>query len=180
MFSPDGEWVAFASSEESSSQAIYVMRPDGSEMRQVTDPPQEGTSEEKATINDSHPKWAPDGESLVFNRDGSEPRNISNHPSFDGYPAWLPESEGIVFASNRNGDSRFDFNLYVMRPDGSAETRLTETIPGVLQVRPQVSPNGTSIAFNRDHFNGEEDETTRIYIARFHRPISELMRTEEE
>lgn len=243
VFSPDGDWIAFASSEEGGPGAIYVMRSDGSDLRQVTEPPQEGTSEEKPTFNDGHPKWAPDGESLVFNRDvdeinaevfethldgtglkrlthkpdwdtfpsispdgryllwrgvtpeggqsesgrnsevfianrdGSDPRNITNDPAFDGYPAWLPGGEGVVFASNRGGDSRFDFNLYVMRPDGSQVTRLTETLPGVSQVRPAVAQNGLTVAFNRDHFNGQADETTWIYTVRYDQPIASLLKT---
>lgn len=240
-FSPDGEWIAFASSDEGDPGAIFVMRSDGSDLRQLTNPPQDGVAEDKPIFNDGHPKWAPDGESIVFNRDvaennaeifevnldgtglkrltdrpdwdtypsispdgkyllwravtpeggasesgrnsevfianrdGSGARNISNHSAFDGYPAWLPGGEGVVFASNRNGESRFDFNLYVVRPDGSAVTKLTETLPGVLQVRPTVAPDGRAVAFNRDFRNGQPDEATWIYVARFEDPVARLL-----
>lgn len=246
VFSPDGEWIAFASSEDDAPGAIFVMRSDGTDLRQLTEPPQAGTSEEKPTFNDGHPKWAPDGKSIVFNRDvgernaevfevnldgtglrrltdrpdwdtypsispdgryllwrgvtpeggqsesgrnsevfianrdGSERRNITNHSSFDGYPAWLPSSEWVVFASNRDAKSRFDLNLYAMRPDGSGVTRLSESVPGVQQVRPSVARDGRSVVFNRDYFPRDDHETTLIFILNFDRPLGEVLSSETE
>lgn len=245
VFSPDGEWIAFASSEDEGPGAIFVVRSDGTDLRHLTEPLQEGTSKEKPTFNDGHPRWAPDGKSIVFNRDvdernaeifeinldgtglrrltdrpdwdtypsispdgryllwrgvtpqggqsesgrnsevfianrdGSEPRNITNHPAFDGYPAWLPGGEGVVFASNRDAESRFDFNLYAMRPDGSGVTRLTETVPGVQQVRPSVARGGRSVVFNRDYFPRDDHETTLIFILNFDRPLDEVLSPED-
>jgi Tol biopolymer transport system component len=47
--------------------------------------------------------------------------NVTNHPSLDIEPAWSPDSQWIVFASNRE-DPNFD--LYIIRPDGTGLTRL--------------------------------------------------------
>lgn len=240
VFGPDGARIAFASTRDG-AQAIYIMGADGDDPRKLTDPPQ-ATDGGGPTFNDSHPRWAPDGRSIIFNRDvdaddveifeigvdgtglrrltrlpdwdtypsispdgrhilwrrvtpeggrspsgrnseifvaerdGSDPRNISNHPDFDGYPSWLPGGEGVVFASNRGGDSRHDFNIYAARPDGSGLTRLTDTIPGVSQVRPIVAPDGRRLLFNRDHDNGSENEVTWLYVKTFERPIAELLR----
>src|SRR5438477_6890812 len=46
-----------------------------------------------------------DGNSEVFlaNADGSNLRNLSNNPFFDGWPAWSPDGKKIAFASNRRG-----------------------------------------------------------------------------
>ncbi|MFW6078836.1 MAG: hypothetical protein ACODAE_04400 [Gemmatimonadota bacterium] len=239
VFSPDGEWIAFQSLRDG-VPAIFVMRPDGSGLRKVTHPPDPPPTGDPPA-DDSHPRWAPDGESIVFNRnveqgnaevfeirvdgtglrrltdwpdhdtypsispdgrhllwrritleggesesgrnseifiadrDGSNARNLTNHPAFDGYPVWLPSGEGIVFASNRDGEARLDFNIYVMRPDGSDVTRLTELMPGVRQARPSVSPDGRRLVFNRDSPHDGTEGTAELIIKDFGRPIAELL-----
>lgn len=55
-WSPDGTLVAFESNRGGNGYAIYVARPDGSDLRQLTDP---GAGAE-------HPKFSPDGKSVVF------------------------------------------------------------------------------------------------------------------
>lgn len=240
VFSPEGEWIAFQSLRDG-YPALYVMRRDGSDLSRVTGPPDDGSTDLNRSLYDSHPKWSPDGRSIVFNRtvtepdqevfeidvdgtglrkltdyadrdtypsispdgryllwrrvlpeggdtrsgrnseifiadrEGGNPRNISNHSAFEGYPTWLPGSDGVVFASNRNGESPYDLNIYVMRPDGSRVTKLTETVPGVLQVKPSVSPDGQSILFNRVFHHDEDYETTWIYTMQFDRPVADLL-----
>ena len=53
----------------------------------------------------TYPVWSPDGKKLVFRRmigetnsevfvanaDGSDARNLTNDPAFDGWPAWSPD-----------------------------------------------------------------------------------------
>ena len=57
-WSPNGEWLAFESNRASSwgLYAIFVIRPDGTELTQVTDP----------SLNATHPVWSPDGRQLAF------------------------------------------------------------------------------------------------------------------
>jgi TolB protein len=53
-------------------------------------------------------------EVFVANADGSNPRNITNSPAFDGWPAWSPNGKKIAFASNRGAN----YQVYLMDPSG--------------------------------------------------------------
>jgi TolB protein len=82
-WSPDGEWVTFVGQSGSSlgSAAIYVVRADDSELRQLVEAP-EGVF---------GPRWSPDGRTIMFRRgwtdhvgifviniDGTGPRQLTN------------------------------------------------------------------------------------------------------
>jgi TolB protein len=103
----------------------------------------------------TYPKWSPDGSKLTFRRmlgemnsevfvaerDGSNPRNLTNHPSFDGWPAWSPDGRQIAFASNRHGI----YEVFVMKADGS-DVRKVAGNDG-RATAPAWSPDGRTILF---------------------------------
>jgi len=167
-WSSDGDWILFDSvraNPASGRENLYIMRADGSEVQRIS------TNEEV----DSYGSLSPEGRNIVWrrilpsggntksgrnsevfvmNRDGTAIRNLSGHPDFDGYPAFSPDGRWVVFASNRDGSTFTEFNLYLADLQGDNLTRLTETIPGVEQVRPAFSADGKRIVFNRDWPDG--------------------------
>jgi TolB protein len=103
----------------------------------------------------TYPSWSPDGKKIVFRKilgemnsevfvadsDGSNQRNLTNHPAFDGWPSWSPDGSQIVFASNR----RANYQIFVMNADGS-NVRLVANTEG-RATEPRWSPDGKSIYF---------------------------------
>lgn len=167
-WSSDGRQIIFDSvraNPELGYENVYIMNADGSGVARVT---------ERKEV-DSYSSLSPDGSRVIFrrilptggkiesgrnsevfimDRDGSHVVNLSSNPAFDGYPSWSPDGKWILFASNRDGETFDEFNIYLIRPDGSGLKRLTETIPGVLQARQMISPDGKKIVFNRDFPDG--------------------------
>jgi Tol biopolymer transport system component len=83
-----------ASARRTVDLEIYVMRTDGTNLRQLTD---------NQRVQDSDPAWSPDSRRIAFvsNRDGnreiyvmdadgSGQTNISRNPAHDEAPSWIP------------------------------------------------------------------------------------------
>lgn len=147
-WSPQGNLIAFTRGHvfagASTDNEIYVMRPDGSEVQNLTQHP----------ANDALPSWSPDGKRLVFRstRDGNKDlyvidvdgtglTRLTTSPGTDTFPHWSPLGDRIVFASDRTGD----FEIYTIRPDGSDLRQLTHS-PS-LDMHPVWSPDGQWICF---------------------------------
>lgn len=97
---------------------IFSMRADGSDVRQHTNcravctfpspSPDNRMIAYRKVIDEPGVNWvqAPietNSEVFVANRDGSDERNITNNPAFDGWPIWAPDSQSVIIASNRDG-----------------------------------------------------------------------------
>lgn len=101
------------------------------------------------------PVMSPDGSRIAFRRiigdrnsevfvaeaDGSNPRNLTNHPAYEGWPAWSPDGSHIAFAGNRNSA----YQIFVMKADGSDATLLANTEGRA--TTPRWSPDGSRIYF---------------------------------
>ena len=102
-WSPDGAEIAFGRTEDCcgfSPGSLWVMRPDGSDLRQVSSLPGGG-----------QPAWSPDGKRIAFlgtgvagdsdlfliDADGKDQQRITNDPGDESYPAWSPDGTKIAF-----------------------------------------------------------------------------------
>jgi TolB protein len=144
--SPDGEWFAF-DSNRGGNQDIWIMRKDGSGLRQIT----------SHEAHDWFPEWSPDGEQIAFyslrsgNRDiftvpvlGGAVVQLTNRPVDDWQAMWSPAGDELVFYSGR----RFgNTNLWIVSRDGSELRQLTFDMP--VNAFPVWSPDGSKIAFAR-------------------------------
>jgi TolB protein len=121
--------------------AIFVMEPDGTQVRQVT-----LASEDPATGNpfyDESPGWAPSGRRLAFDRgrntddlhaiftvrlNGSDLHRLTPWWLDASQPQYSPNGSWIAFRSAENSDT--SGNIWLVRSDGSDLHRLTHSQPG--------------------------------------------------
>jgi Tol biopolymer transport system component len=124
-WSPDGRTIAFASHPGNGNWAVWTMRRDGSDRRQLTHPvlrPPAGAH------GDAPAEWSPDGsrilysaeargdrELFVMNADGSGKRRVIHWRGGDSPNGWLPDGR-IVFAHYRGSEPLPHW--YLIRPDG--------------------------------------------------------------
>jgi TolB protein len=127
-WSPDGAWIAFLSNRTGRDR-VYLVRPDGRDLRALTRSSPEQTAGEAS----SH-AWSPDGRQIAYVIPSAFPHRRQHiwiadvatgrsRPIAEGSdPAWSPNGRYIAFTSNRSGDGE----LFLMRADGSGQTRLTK------------------------------------------------------
>jgi dipeptidyl aminopeptidase/acylaminoacyl peptidase len=108
QISPDGKRIAFAVTENNlaegkSNSEIYLMDADGNNIRKLTDNP----------AADYHPRWSPDGKSILFLStrhdgpqawllplDGGEPTQITHFTTGVSDAVWTSDGKHIVFTSD--------------------------------------------------------------------------------
>jgi TolB protein len=125
VWAPDGRAIAYTS-WRSGFMDIYI-----SNIFQGTmSTPAKGTPNSQNFL----PAFSPDGTRLAFssnrdgnseiyvmNRDGSDLRRITNHPSIDSTPTWSPTGAQIAFTSERGGSP----GIYVVGIDGLGLRRIS-------------------------------------------------------
>jgi Tol biopolymer transport system component len=161
-WSPDGGQLVFASSD-----GIYVMDADGTNVRPVT-----RYGGEHACY-DLDPSWSPDGSLIVFavmceggseglwtvGVDGSGRRRlISGDYELDDYrsPIWSPDGTRVAFVKTdwRRDEAIANAAIHTVDADG---TDATSVVDGVAFDRSIAwSPDGRAIAFTRYDANGSD------------------------
>jgi TolB protein len=146
-WSPDGRWLALSSTRDGNPE-IYVVRPDGNDLRRLTSDP----------ALDAHPVWSPDGQRIAFatsrwgdlelaviSADGSGLTRLTESPGLDDYPAWSPDGQRLAFTSNRDG------NLEVFTCDADGKNPRNQTRHPAIDNFPTWTPGGDlTFVSNRD------------------------------
>ena len=125
-WSPDRNSIAYTSYRSDFPDILIQFIYEG----RVPFKPAAGSSEKQNFL----PAWSPDGTQLAFtsnrdhnseiyvvNRDGTNLRRLTNHPSIDVTPTWSPTGNQIAFTSDRTGSPQ----IWIMNADGSEPQRIT-------------------------------------------------------
>jgi Tol biopolymer transport system component len=116
-WSPDGSWIAFT--RVSPRQRLFLIRPDGTGLRRVTN-----------TVA-RNPSWSPDGKKIVFddgrriavvNADGSDLAYLTGSRDIDVDPAWSPDGRTIAFVRYKSAKANHG-DIWLMSAAG-ADQRL--------------------------------------------------------
>lgn len=166
---------------EQTAGALFVARPDGSGVRQLTHPA-------SGRVIDNEPDWSPGGTQVVFQRadenacgddscetdqiwvvnaDGSSPHAIAtdspgtscaaNDKPAGGVcrfsPAWSPDGAQVIFACTTPFIPGYPATggLCIIGADGTGLRTLERTPARWYDDGPQFSPDGKRIAFERDY-----------------------------
>jgi Tol biopolymer transport system component len=144
--SDKASWIAYGSRDSDGRQQIFVVRPDGTGKRRLT---QEGKQ-------NFFPAWSRDGKRLAFTSDrsgslqiwiveadGSNPTQLTTEGE-NMVPTWSPDGKRLAFGSKRSGH----FEIWAMDADGSHQKQLTKTDTAIGNNAAAWSPDGRRIAFS--------------------------------
>lgn len=174
FFSPEGKRVAYRSDRKGNNLLqVYVADLVFDAAGDIT-----GLANEKQLTTETSPAGAPAAE----NKDSATgpataPATTNRAPSAGDRPAaprgpqpainwtpyWHPDGKHIIWASSAQGHSNYE--LYLMRDDGSHKTRITFT--NGFDGLPVFSPDGKWLMWTS---NRGPEKTSQIWIARFKLP----------
>jgi len=143
--------------------ALYLIRPDGTGLRQLTHP--------RDGVVNTQPDWSPNGRWIAYQRtkkghptqifrirrNGTDGQNLSRlcGPEFDiceSNPAWSPGGRRIAFTRvwRPEEGSEPQVNIFVMRANGTHRVAVTSGPVSLHEdYAPQWSPNGKRLVFER-------------------------------
>ncbi|WKZ57652.1 MAG: biopolymer transporter Tol [Bdellovibrionota bacterium] len=181
-YSPDGKWIVFASNRKAYSSRLspsevalrdrdpsyfmelYLMRSDGTQVRQLTDTPG----------YDGGPFFSPRGDRITWRRfsadgrtaeiftmavNGSDERQITHLGALSWAPFYHPSGAYLAFATSVHGHRNFE--LYIVDVEGCREP-VRVTFRDGFDGLPVFSPSGDEIAWASSR---TEKGKTHIFIA---------------
>lgn len=173
--SADGRWIVFTSNRDGDLE-LYAMRLDGTNPVRLTYTPG----------YDGGPFFSPDGKKVLYRSDRKSndllqvftadlifdaagnitgmknEQQLTNDAKVNWGPFWHPQGKHIIYASS--GETHTNYDLWLMRADGSHKTRIT--FDANADVLPVFSPHGKYVIWSSKR-NGL---TTQVYVAKFKFP----------
>jgi TolB protein len=156
-YSPDGRTIVFDRTLPR-EDALWIMRADGTKLRQLTHDPPSGAGECRC---ESSPVFSPDGTRVAFVRHVTDTKTAAFVVNVDGSGLeqltpwrlgvsdkldWSPDGSRILISAPPVERADAATNVYTVHPDGSGLTQIThETTPGVDDIAECFSPDGTKI-----------------------------------
>ena len=153
-------WITFTASD-SGRRDVFVIRPDGSDERNLT--------AALPNVFAEAPVWSPDASLIAFdgvpNSDSSrdvylmtvgkhpEQWQLTTQPGFDCYPSFSPDGKQVVYMMEHDGTR----DLFIADLDGNNLLQLTDE--PAYDYEPNWSPLGDKIAFT-----SRRDGNSEIYV----------------
>jgi Tol biopolymer transport system component len=156
--------IAFTAASENGNLDVYTMRPDGSELTNLT----------KNPAQDVNPFWSPDGRRIAFesdregfthiflmDTDGSNVLQLTSGEAQHQFPnanPWSPDGSRLLFTEwSPEGEK---WTLSIIGVDGQNKTPLAQ-VPNTY-INPSWSPDGQQVAFLAD--DPQNLGGNRIYV----------------
>jgi TolB protein len=159
-YSPDGSRILFNRVSDFFPHALYAVNPDGTGLLRLSPPELSVVDNESYDVISAD--WSPSGSQVAFagkwrsghgrgtalyivNADGTGLRQIT--PSGVGAESaqWSPDGRQIAFSSNRRADPE----VWVVSPDGTGLTKVTDGTDGSSSTFPVWSPDSAKLLFER-------------------------------
>jgi Tol biopolymer transport system component len=149
-WSPDGSTIAYVSTEKGSDSSIWLIEPDGTNKRMITEP--------ESRYDHTEPRWSPDGSKIAFlahepdvcyyvyvmSPDGSNLEKVT--PCIRDYDLfnlrWSPDGSKLTYDSQSRITKQF--SIWSMDHDGNNLKQLTTADNAYNST---WSPDGSKLAF---------------------------------
>lgn len=143
-YSPDGQWLVFTSMRDAYNRPL--------------------SHKEEKMLEDNPSYFA---EIYIMRADGSEQKQLTHVPGYDGGPFFTPDGSRIIW---RRFDAQGLFaDVWTMKPDGSDQKQLTDF--GSMSWAPYMHPSGEYIIFSSNKLGFENFELFIVDAAGAKEPV---------